>query len=190
MDASNHLCADFEDYNSGVNHPITGVGTITVDSIWHHVAATYDQPSGIWNLYIDGVLDQTLTISGTDLVRTPRYDSIQKAGIAVAMDSAATVEGRFAGVIDEVRIWNKALPQATIQSNRNLESPSDTTGLIGHWSMNEGSGSSISDSAGPTTYETGTSAGSPAWFLASIRQSLLHLPPHRPSTRHLTVQQV
>ena len=86
IDASNHLAADFEDKNNGLNHPITGVGTIPTDNTWHHVAVTYDQPSGVWMLYIDGNLDNTLTITGADLVRTPRNDSIQHAAIGTALE--------------------------------------------------------------------------------------------------------
>ena len=121
INASNQLAADFEDKNSGLNHPVTGVGTIPTNNTWHHVAVTYDQPSGTCNLYLDGNLDRTLTINATDLVRTPRNDSIQHAAIGTAVDlagsptsSCAATGGYFMGVIDEARIWSYARNQSEI----------------------------------------------------------------------------
>ena len=43
-----------------LNHPITGTAVIDADSVWHHAAATYDGTN--WNLYLDGVLDGTLSV--------------------------------------------------------------------------------------------------------------------------------
>ena len=71
--AGGKLAADFEDTASGLNHPVTGINTITTN-VWHHAAATYG--SGTWNLYLDGNLDVSLPVSGSPV---PRSDSIQHA---------------------------------------------------------------------------------------------------------------
>ena len=61
------IAADFEDYASGLNHPVVGIGTFPTGE-WHHVAATYD--GQVWNLYLDGNLDQTLTSARASTLAT------------------------------------------------------------------------------------------------------------------------
>ncbi len=93
----------------------------------------------------------------------PQYNSIQLAGLAVAMDALTptTYEGRFSGIMDEARIWNVARTQSEIISTINSELASGT-GLIGRWGMNEGPGSTtIADSTAPAT--NGTLVNGPTW---------------------------
>ena len=167
IDTSNRLAADFEDMNTGLNHPITGIATVPADGSWHHVAVTYDQPTGVWRLYLDGAQDNIFTITGTDAVRSPRSDSIQHAALGTALDSAgsptsscATSGGFFVGVLDEARIWNYARTAQQIRSTINQEL-SPESGLIGRWSMNEGTGTTVSDSA--SSGVNGTVINAPAW---------------------------
>ncbi len=164
------LVADFEDTASGLNHAVCGSTTITTDS-WHHVAATYDGTQ--WQLYVDGLAETlgtgctSCTMSGcpggTCNVApgaTPRSDSIQHFGVAAAMNSSGTAQGAFSGMIDETRVWNRALSQTEIQTNMNEELLSGS-GLIGHWSFNEGTGSAANDSTTPS--ENGTLTNGPLW---------------------------
>ena len=147
------LVADFEEYGGGQNYPVTGNTTITTGS-WHHVAITYDGQT--WKIYLDGNLDTSLTLAAPHI---PRYDSIQKAGLGAAMDSGSIVEGRFAGKIDEARIWDYARSQSEIRATINSEVTSGT-GLIARWGMNEGTGTIINSSVG--TFP-GTLTVSPTW---------------------------
>ncbi len=105
------LVADFEDKASGANHPVIGK-TCICDALWHHAAATYD--GSTWRLYVDGALDATLSVGAF----TPRNDSIQRAAIGSAQDSAGTAAGFLKGAIDEVRIWNYARSATAIQTSR------------------------------------------------------------------------
>ena len=104
----NRLVADFENDVGGGNNPVQGTpGEISV-GVWHHAAATYDQPSGTWFLYLDGDLHGTATTGGA----VPESDSIQHCGIGAALASSgwtAAGSGAFSGEIDEVRVWNRAL---------------------------------------------------------------------------------
>ena len=119
--ADDTLAADFEDNTTVApannNHPVLGATAIPNDAAWHHAAVTYDTASDTWNLYLDGNLNATLALAGNF---TPRFDSIQHAGLATAMTSAGTTgaAGFFNGVLDEVRIWNVARSQAQIQASR------------------------------------------------------------------------
>src|SRR6266540_3402182 len=156
---SGKLAADFEEGSStggtlGLNHPVSGNTAIT-SNVWHHAAATYDGQT--WNLYLDGMLDGTLTLS---VARPPRSDSIQHAGIGTAMNSTGVAAGFFQGTLDEARIWSVARTQAQIQAARYQELTSGS-GLLGRWGMNEGTGTVVGNSVGGGV--SGTAVNGPTW---------------------------
>ncbi|MBA7523808.1 hypothetical protein ES705_15942 [subsurface metagenome] len=80
-------------------------GTVIVtDNQWHHWAGTYDGAQG--KIYIDGVLD--VTSPGTGQIDISSYE------LWIGTNSQNT--GRLLhGLMDEVRIYNKALSLAEIQ---------------------------------------------------------------------------
>ena len=51
--------------------------------------------------------------------------------------------------MDEVRIWNVVRTGAQIRANKDSETPTPTTGLRGHWSLDEGTGPSSRRQLGP-----------------------------------------
>ena len=148
----NKLAADFEDMAGGVNHPIIGTTTI-LNNVWYHAAATYDGTT--WRLYLNGVLDGELAVGAT-----PRFDSIQHAGLATAMTSTGATSGFFDGIIDEVRVWNYARTEADLLANRYAELTSGA-GLVGRWGLDENSGTIIGNSIGGGV--NGTAVNAPAW---------------------------
>jgi hypothetical protein len=139
-EASGVLVADFEDLATGLNHPVSGATVIPVGE-WQHAVATFDGTS--WRIYLNGRLEAEASADG----QVPRNDSIQHAAIGTAMNSTGTPEGNFAGVMDEVRIWNRARSLQEIQSAMNSQIPS-ATGLAARWAMDEASGNTIQSSAG------------------------------------------
>lgn len=139
-DTQGTLAADFEDLASGLNHPVIGTTPVTPGA-WHHGAVTYDGTT--WRLYLDGNLDGELTANAT-----PRFDSIQHAGLATALTSTGAAAGAFAGVLDEVRVWNYARSLAEIQTSINTEIEGAASGLVARWGLDEGTGTIISSSAG------------------------------------------
>jgi hypothetical protein len=159
--SSGKLVADFEEAQAaqggttpGLNHPITGTAVIAADSTWHHAAATYDGTT--WNLYLDGALDGTLSVGRPANVLTNVLTSVGSA-----RTTGGVAAGFFAGVVDEVRIWNVARSQAQINATKNIEITSAQTSLLGVWNLNEGTGSSLSDGSGNSI--TGATIGSPNW---------------------------
>ncbi len=155
---TNVLAADFEEgatgATPGLNHPVVGTTPVT-PNVWHHAAVTYD--GSCWQLYLDGQPDT----NGTNCPgQPPRSDSIQHFGVGVAMNSTGVTEGRFAGLMDEVRVWNRPLTQSEIQANMNTP-VSAGTGLIGRWGLDEGAGAIAHDSS--STGASGTIAGGAAW---------------------------
>ncbi|MGH9869646.1 MAG: LamG-like jellyroll fold domain-containing protein [Candidatus Polarisedimenticolia bacterium] len=173
--ATGRPVADFEQFaagggwSAGQNHPACSSASIA-DQSWHHVAVTYSTTTG-WRFYIDGV--EGTTADGTSCTTCspagscpqnpgvePRYDSIQHFGLGTAMTSAPLAAGSYAGVMDEVRVWNRALTQAEIQAGLSQEIAS-ATNLIGRWGLNENGGASAADSTSPA--QNGTLTASPAW---------------------------
>ena len=57
--------------------------------------------------------------------------------------------GFFQGVLDEARVWNRALTQSELLTNINLQITSGT-GLVARWGMNEGTSTVVNDSIVPT----------------------------------------
>jgi hypothetical protein len=140
--SDNVLAADFEDTATGLNHPIVGLTSIA-NGTWYHAAATYD--GNKWQLFLNGILEGEAAVG-----KTPRFDSIQHAGLATALNSTGVVEGYFDGTMDEVRIWNYARTQAQIESTINSEIQAAQPGLVARWGLNEGTGTAVNGGAGTT----------------------------------------
>ncbi|MFX0200112.1 MAG: LamG-like jellyroll fold domain-containing protein, partial [Candidatus Hodarchaeota archaeon] len=97
--------------------------------IWYHVAGTYD--GDILSLYVNGeLIDTNNNPSGSIDLQDPD----------LTIGTWSTLIDSFIGVVDEVRIWNRALTGEEI-----LEY---TFGLMGEWNFNEGSGSIAFDTSG------------------------------------------
>ena len=151
---------------------VSGSASGILDNQWHHVTATWDGTTGAngLKLYIDGVLTYQATSSVSAIqLATTEFLFAGKNGIY-----------DYAGLIDETRIYNTALTAAEIQSlykagesdtinvmdtNGNLNS-----GLTGYWALNEGTGTSILNSAvvGGSTSLTGT----PSWVTGQVGSAL------------------
>jgi hypothetical protein len=152
--ADSVLCADFEEGTAGSspgqNHPVVGTTTIH-KGVWYHAAVTYD--GGTWRLYLNGMLEAELAVN-----QPPQWQSRQHAALASALDTSGVASGYFAGVLDEVRIWNVARSREEIQATINDQITTPQSGLVARWALDEGIGTSVSGSAG--TSVDGTILGS------------------------------
>jgi hypothetical protein len=150
--AGNVIAADLEEgaggASPGLNHPISGVTPIA-NNTWYHAAATYD--GSTWRLYLNGELEAELFVG-----QPTRSDSIQHAALGTTLNSSGTPSGFFDGTLDEARIWNVARSADDIRSTINTQNPSDAT-LVARWGLDEGTGTTVSDSAG--TAQNGTITG-------------------------------
>lgn len=151
---TNQLIADFEDANS-VNHPVISNSVLGND--WTHVAATYQISTGLWNLYINGVLDKTLDLGDNYM---PQMESLVAPAIGTSLNSNNAPAGFFVGKMDEIRIWNIARTTTEITDNFNKEIATET-GLAGRWSLNEGNGTIVNNSLNASP--DGTIVGSATW---------------------------
>jgi hypothetical protein len=107
-------------------------------AIWTHVAAVFDDNSDALRLFINGKQVKMLTT-------TVHY---LKSSLTAAMgnDRWAPGDHQWAplnGVLDEVRLYNRALSEAEIQMLYNPGS-----GSVAYWNFNEGSGDTLHDYSG------------------------------------------
>jgi len=144
-------------YVTGTGATAGGVGAEIADTNWHHFVGTYDGTTV--KLYIDTVVrGDTPALSGS--IRT------ESSGLAIGAvgDSGG---GPTPGLIDEVRIYNRALSAEEIRRLYNLTKPKilapSMKGLVGYWSFEEGSGTKAGDMSG--NGNNGTLSGStlPTW---------------------------
>ena len=124
--------------DNGVDHSVFSNSSSWAAGTWYHVCSTIDSTNGL-KLYINGV-QQTMT-DPTCTISIPASSEIT----AIGTWGNAMIR-YFPGRIDEVRFWNRALSQTEIQQKMCYWlNPSNETGLVGYWKMNEGSGSTIFD---------------------------------------------
>jgi hypothetical protein len=87
-----------------------GTSALTLNG-WSHLAATYDGSS--LRLYVNGVLVQTLAVAGAMPAST---------GV-LHMGGNAVWNEPYAGLLDDVRIYNRALSGTELQTDMNTAVP-------------------------------------------------------------------
>ncbi len=158
-DGRQPLAADFEDFDiTDNNNPVFGTSVIT-SNVWHHARGDVQRLPALpvprrrarW------VLSRDDAPHGSD--------SIQQPAIGTAWDAQTPTRvaaGRFAGQVDEARIWSVARTLAQIQSTMNTQITSPTADLLGRWAMNEGTGTTAANTAGSAGVN-GTLQNGAAW---------------------------
>jgi len=170
IDAAGRLAADFESYaggtrpdttsySAGQNFPVTGTNTAIVYNTWYHAAATYDNATYTWTLFLNGTQVGSATTAATAI---PRYDSIQHFAIGSALNSTGAAAGFFNGRIDEVRIWNYPRSAAQIAAAKDSELAA-ASGLLGRYGLNDATGTTTANSVGVAGAPVGTLTNGPLW---------------------------
>jgi hypothetical protein len=135
-------------YN-GTTWVTTSSNFTTVGSGWHHYAFTFDDAANQLKIYIDGQLATTVT-ENTSI----NYTGLGTATVIGRNGNTATtmdVDGR----VDDVRVYNYALTPAEIAV---------IYGLVGHFRLDESSGTAVADASGAGN--TGTLTGTATWTAA------------------------
>ncbi|MCB9246678.1 MAG: LamG domain-containing protein [Flavobacteriales bacterium] len=107
---------------------------------WYHVAGVFDGDSV--KVYVNGILQAFTLYTGLIDIST---------GGNARIGQLSTGNGRnFNGMIDEVRLWDTAIDVKTMQTwmcQRLNSSHKFAARLVGHWKMDEGTGTTLADSS-------------------------------------------
>lgn len=76
------------------------------DDVWHHVVYVFDQAAGEYRLFIDGVLDNSVTAVG--------LNRIGSGPLQLGYYSTAY---QYAGMLDEFALYNSALTQVEVENH-------------------------------------------------------------------------
>jgi hypothetical protein len=156
----NNMIRYLVNWTSGLVSGGTPDDSVTLNQ-WQHIALTYDgsNPSNRAKIYINGVsqsiTDYEVDPSGNTV--TTEYPWV----IGGVADQSFT----FDGYIDEVRVYSRALSGAEVRDLYNW-----APGPVGHWKMDEGTGTSTNDSSG--NGNTGTFGDSPTWINGKYGKAL------------------
>ena len=116
----------------GGKNGLSPTGTVINDE-WHHYAITFK--SSTLTFYRDGVMLGTARVSSS----VPVMEKFTIGG----------TERPFNGIIDELRVWNKAIPDKSITAiaNEPVSAPADNASLLLYYDFNQNSGDVIDRSA-------------------------------------------
>ena len=125
---------------------------------WYFAVSTYDAATGDMKLYLNG----TQIASGSHGVGGP-VDS--NPTVPVAIGANGTAERFFDGVLDDVRVYDRALTATEIADLY----PASLNGPGAHWKLDDGVGLTALDSA---ENNDGTLVGGPIWVTGTLDGAL------------------
>jgi len=134
------------------------IGTNLIIDQWQHIVGTYKENIGAEpdiKLFINGEEIDSYNCDGYSPAANnkPLY-------IGGNPDNDGYAPYEFKGIIDEVRIYNRALSATEIQEHYN-GTFTDESGLVGLWHFDEGSGTNATDASG--NGNNGTLINNPQW---------------------------
>ncbi|MCA9237651.1 MAG: LamG domain-containing protein [Planctomycetales bacterium] len=127
----------------GANQGPSLESNFTSTQRWHHVVCNYDANGDTYEIYLDGQLHKSGSLTLDD----------QAAGTLTLGTRTGTVD-YFAGSLDDIRVYGHPLTAAEVN---------EIYGLIGHWKFDEGAGTSIADSSGMGN-DAAFAVGTPTWI--------------------------
>ncbi|WP_327353296.1 LamG-like jellyroll fold domain-containing protein [Streptomyces sp. NBC_01304] len=112
-------------------------------NVWTHLAASYDPDNQQLKFYVDGRLQGgAVAVSKTIASDAPlQFGRLQSA-------SGSSYSKYFPGSIDEVAVWQQALPYELIADEAQLLTSAQFAGveLVADWDATRGSGTTVADS--------------------------------------------
>jgi hypothetical protein len=111
----------------------TGLNSIKQNK-YHHVAFTVSS-TNVYTIYIDGLVANYTTVSAANIPPAPATANLTNP---IFIGNNAGLARGFNGNVDEVRIWNGVLDQATIAANTTTKYVGNEPGLIAYYPFSEG----------------------------------------------------
>ncbi|MEO9483217.1 MAG: LamG-like jellyroll fold domain-containing protein [Ekhidna sp.] len=121
----------------GAGYKSSGFSTTSInDNEWHYVAGVIDVSTGVWEIYVDGELENSTTnATGTTLAST--------TDLIIGFYNGLY----FDGSIDELSIWNSALDQSAIQTSMGSSMAGTEPNVVGHYQFGDAAGSVLTDAS-------------------------------------------
>ncbi|MCX7859880.1 MAG: C25 family cysteine peptidase [Chloroflexus sp.] len=117
--------------SNGFGSRMDSVGTVPT-GVWTHIAVTYNPITGLRAMYINGLLDSTSIYAGG-------VGQANGTPLGIGADLANDfIHNYFAGLIDNVRLWQRALSVAEVRANmfRELDPATADSALLAEWRLN------------------------------------------------------
>lgn len=112
--------------NNGYEQKVTGNFR---DGAWHHFVLTVNRTAGNAQIFMDGTLNSYFDASNIGgFSATQLYAGARRW--TEAEQAANHTDMYLDGAVDELRIWNMALPAATVSNNYNLSPEGTEMGLM------------------------------------------------------------
>jgi len=119
--------------------------TVINNNEWYFVTVVKDGSNG--ETFVDGISDNTFSWAATP----------DSTGTDFIIGGDACCARAFTGLIDEVRVYNRALTAAEVDAlyrSGRVTGTINNTGLVGYWPMNEGRGAEAGDFSGQANHGT------------------------------------
>ncbi|HME06084.1 MAG TPA: ricin-type beta-trefoil lectin domain protein [Bryobacteraceae bacterium] len=105
--------------------PLQSDPTVAIDGLWHHIAAV--RQDELLSIYVDGAL------AAQGARRSQDSDCNQRLTIGITDRVPASLRNPFTGLMSEVRVWQGALDQPTIQAGLFARKLGNEPALVGYW---------------------------------------------------------
>ncbi len=137
-------CAYFDASPDGLFIRWTASASETIQkNQWYHVAGTIDAKNDSMKLYLNGTEVRSYDFKGQKKLTKTTLP----LRIGCSHEEEISEHASFAGLIDEVRVWNIARTENQIRSDMNKQLNGDETGLVGYWKFDEETQGRVSDSS-------------------------------------------
>ena len=115
--------------------------TVIGQNQWYHISYVYNASSHGQAIYVNGSQD---AISANHNALVNDNSALRIGGYG----NAGNAQGKFAGIIDEMQIWNSALSTSQVAANMNTCLTGNEAGLIAYFNFDEGTGTTLTDKTG------------------------------------------
>ncbi|KAK9844409.1 hypothetical protein WJX74_002134 [Apatococcus lobatus] len=121
--------------NSAFNRTDTA-SVVERDPIWHHLAVTWTQrDNGMTKIYLDGLIMAETPSKRTSPLRSG--GALMLGGEQDCYGGCTDAGQGYYGLLDEVRIWNRARSQEEILTTMRVTSLKNEPNLVAYWQFND-----------------------------------------------------